>query len=117
MGGRQAQGPGHKLRQSHRKVVRTEIKVGDDSGLGDIFVDSKDLSDGGAFISSDLLFELGEELDLEFTPPGTGRTIKVRARVVRVNRDDDGDNVPGMGLQFIDLSEEDRSALADYVAS
>ncbi len=97
-------------------AVQTEVRFGDDSGLGDIILDSKDLSENGAFVSSEILFEIGEELKLEFVIPGTKRTIRARGRVVRVNRANDSGLGPGMGIEFLDLSEQDRRALAAFVS-
>jgi uncharacterized protein (TIGR02266 family) len=111
----ESKGPARELRRSRRKAVRTDIRLGDAWGLGDILLDSRDLSDGGAFVASDLLFDIDEELDLEFTIPGGDRTIRARGRIAWVNRDDTGDSVPGMGLEFLDLSDEDRRALTEFV--
>lgn len=78
---------------------------------GHIELTTQDVSAGGAFVRSDLLFEVGEEFVLAFELP-SGRTIKARGRVVRVARElgDEG-GVPGMGIQFVDLSDADREAI------
>lgn len=76
--------------------------------------DTQDLSEGGAFIRTDLLFEVGEELGLAVQLPG-GRAVRVRGRVVRVARDSNDDVVPGMGVAFVQLSDPDREALAALV--
>ena len=65
----------------------------------------------GAFLRSDLLFEVGEMLVMEFDLPG-GRHIRTQGRVVRVARGGAKDRFPGMGLEFIDLSPDDRAAIA-----
>jgi uncharacterized protein (TIGR02266 family) len=74
--------------------------------------DSADVSGGGAFLRSDMLFEVGEQLLLQFSLPN-GRTIRARGRVVRATRDQDDnkERMPGMGVEFIDLSAEDRAAI------
>ena len=74
--------------------------------------DSADVSGGGAFLRSDMLFEVGETLLLQFSLPD-GRPISVRGRVVRATRetDQDRDRYPGMGVEFVDLSAEDREAI------
>jgi c-di-GMP-binding flagellar brake protein YcgR len=72
---------------------------------------SGDISGGGAFLRSDLLFEVGETLMMEFDLPG-GRHIRTQGRVVRVARGGAKDRFPGMGLEFIDLSPDDRAAIA-----
>jgi uncharacterized protein (TIGR02266 family) len=71
---------------------------------------STDLSSGGAFLRADLLFEVGELLHVEFRLPN-GRQIKAQGRVVRVTRGGPKDRSSGMGIEFVDLSAEDRAAI------
>jgi c-di-GMP-binding flagellar brake protein YcgR len=71
---------------------------------------SADVSGGGTFLRSDLLFEVGEVLHLEFDLPN-GHHIGADGRVVRVARGGQKDKYPGMGLEFIDLSPDDRAAI------
>ena len=71
---------------------------------------SGDISGGGAFLRSDLLFEVGEVLLMEFDLPG-GHHIKTQGRVVRVARGGVKDKYPGMGLEFVDISSDDRAAI------
>lgn len=78
---------------------------------GGIHLDSADLSEGGAFLRSDLLFEIGESLDLEIPLP-TGEVVKAAGRVVRVSRGGAREAQPGMGIEFTRLSVQDRRAIA-----
>jgi c-di-GMP-binding flagellar brake protein YcgR len=71
---------------------------------------STDVSCGGTFLRADVLFEVGEVLLIEFDLPG-GRRIRTQSRVVRVARGASKDRFPGMGLEFLDLSTDDRAAL------
>jgi len=71
---------------------------------------STDLSSGGAFLRADVLFEVGEVLLVEFRLPN-GRQIKAQGRVVRVARGGQKDRTSGMGIEFVDLSAEDRAAI------
>jgi uncharacterized protein (TIGR02266 family) len=71
---------------------------------------STDLSSGGAFLRADVLFEVGEVLLIEFRLPN-GRQIKTQGRVVRVARAGQKDRSSGMGIEFVDLSAEDRAAI------
>jgi hypothetical protein len=48
---------------------------------------------------------------LEFDLPG-GYKIRADGRVVRVARGGQKDRYPGMGLEFLDLSPDDRAAIA-----
>jgi Tfp pilus assembly protein PilZ len=75
-------------------------------------LDTADLSEGGLFLRSDLLFEVGEDLTLEI-PLGDGRTTTANGRVAWVTRGTDNKATAGMGIEFAKLSAHDRRALAD----
>jgi Tfp pilus assembly protein PilZ len=100
------------LRQHARSPVELPITVSDAANRveGHIEFNTQDLSVGGAFIRSDLLFEVGEELQLDFTLPD-GRQVRARGKVVRVARDSGDDVIPGMGIAFVALGEGDRDAI------
>lgn len=111
---------GGEHRQSERRELELPVYVGDAQNRvhGTIRFDTRDLSVGGAFLRSDLLFEVGEELDVEFQLPGGG-TVRARARVAHVARDHvDGvaQTAAGMGISFSNLSERDREAVRAYLA-
>jgi c-di-GMP-binding flagellar brake protein YcgR len=69
-----------------------------------------DVSCGGTFLRADVLFEVGEVLLIEFDLPD-GHHIRAQGRVVRVARGGQKDKFPGMGLEFLDLSTQDRAAI------
>jgi Tfp pilus assembly protein PilZ len=75
-----------------------------------IRLDTTDLSEGGAFLRSDLLFEVGETLSLEI-PLAPGETLAVHGRVAWVTRGGDGNTPAGMGIEFEKLSAQDRRRL------
>ena len=77
---------------------------------GGIQLDSLDVSEGGAFLRSQLLFEVGEILQLEIPLPGGG-VVKATGRVVRVSRARNGEGVSGMGIEFTRLAMSDRRAI------
>jgi c-di-GMP-binding flagellar brake protein YcgR len=79
---------------------------------GGIHLDSANLSEGGAFLHSDLLFEVGETLNLEIPLP-SGAVVKAAARVVRVARDRDVTAVHGMGIEFTGISAQDRQLIQE----
>lgn len=68
-------------------------------------LDTRDLSLGGAFLESMLLFELDEELELEWELDG--EMVRARGRVVRLSRRDP----IGMGIAFTHMEERDRERL------
>jgi uncharacterized protein (TIGR02266 family) len=101
-------------RKHARATLEVPVVVSDAAGrvrVGIRFA-SADVSAGGAFLRSDLLFEIGELLTLEFDLP-SGRHVRARGRVVRVSRDDSKDRFPGMGVEFVDLTAEDRAAIEE----
>jgi uncharacterized protein (TIGR02266 family) len=102
---------GRALRTGRRYTIRTEFHLGASAGLGEIRLDTEDLSIGGAFLAADLLFEVGEVLSLSFSLPGSERLIRARGRIAWVSRGESGTKPPGMGLEFLDLSDDDRAAI------
>jgi c-di-GMP-binding flagellar brake protein YcgR len=103
-------------RASERRELELPVYVGDAQNRvhGTIRFDTRDLSVGGAFLRSDLLFEVGEELDVEFQVPGA-HTVRARGRVVRVSREPAGDVAAGMGIAFSNLSERDRDTVRAFL--
>ena len=71
---------------------------------------SADVSGGGAFLRSDLLFEVGEVLQLEFDLPN-GHHIGADGRVVRVARGGQKDKYPGWGSSSSICLADDRAAI------
>jgi uncharacterized protein (TIGR02266 family) len=104
------------LRKYARSPVELPITVSDAANKveGRIEFNTGDLSVGGAFIRSDLLFEVGEELQLDFTLP-EGQIVRARGKVVRVARDSGDDVIPGMGIAFVTLADSDREAIRALV--
>jgi hypothetical protein len=82
---------------------------------GGIRLDSADVSEGGAFLRSALLFEVGEVLHLEIPLPG-GPVIKATGRVVRVSRSRGKGSTPGMGIEFTRLAMSDRRAITSFLS-
>lgn len=104
------------LRKHARSSVSLPVTVSDATNRvsGTIVFDTQDISAGGAFIRSDLLFEIGEELAVAVPLP-SGHQVIARGKVVRVSRDGDDGSAPGMGIQFVQLSDSDRDAILALV--
>jgi Tfp pilus assembly protein PilZ len=99
------------MRKHSRRRVELPVLVSDAANKvkAAIRFEAADVSPGGAFLCSDLLFEIGEVLNLNIELPG--RQIQARGRVVRVSRGSTRDQPPGMGIEFVDLSPADRAAV------
>ncbi|OGQ78005.1 MAG: hypothetical protein A2289_21330 [Deltaproteobacteria bacterium RIFOXYA12_FULL_58_15] len=100
-------------RQYLRRPIHASFRVRDagDPSQGEILFDSVDLSQGGAFLESELLLEIGEMVEVTFGLPGKIRPIRATARVAWAT----GKGTCGMGLEFVNLNDEDRQAIAEYV--
>ena len=101
-------------RRHLRRTTELPVIVRDPAGTSQraIHFPQVEISAGGAFLATDLLFEPGEHLELELILSAKQST-RVVARVVRVNRDpgvreDSGalSNPPGVGLEFLDPGPE-----------
>lgn len=104
-------------RRFHRQSVEVQFKGRDVDGLGELTLEGADLSAGGAFIKSDVLLEDGELLFLEFHLPGQARLFHAQAKVAWSRKDPRGDQFAGMGLEFLEMSDEDRGALENALRS
>jgi hypothetical protein len=93
-----------------RAVFAVTVRTATSKVAGAIHLDSADFSEGGAFLRSELLFEVGELLDLEIPMP-SGVVVKATGKVARVAREPGGETPPGMGIEFIQLTPDDRRAL------
>jgi hypothetical protein len=91
------------------------VRAAGNTSEGGIRLDSLDVSEGGAFLRSDLLFEVGDVLHLEIPLPD-GPMVKATGRVVRVNRRRGKDSPPGMGIEFTRLAMSDRRAISTSLA-
>ncbi|MFH0901217.1 MAG: PilZ domain-containing protein [Pseudomonadota bacterium] len=105
--------PGRKPRRFTRHRVTLPVTIVDQRGTttGEILFDTTDLSIGGAFLRSALLFEHDEVLRLEFALPGSS-AIRAQAKIVRVSTEGTG----GMGVSFSDLSANDKEAIRRFLA-
>jgi hypothetical protein len=102
------------MRRHERKpfVVACRVRRHDLQLDAGISLESTDLSEGGAFLRADLLFEIGEIVDLEIPLP-TGAVLKAGGRVVRVARGREPSLPAGMGIEFTALAAEDRRLIQE----
>jgi uncharacterized protein (TIGR02266 family) len=103
-------------RRASRKSLTVEFHAQDAEGAGELLFEGIDLSVGGAFIRSELLLEQDETLSVEFRVPGVNRLMRAEARVAWVRRFPEPGQEPGMGVQFLNMSEADRRVLEAYLA-
>jgi uncharacterized protein (TIGR02266 family) len=108
------------LDASERRVFpRKEFEVGVDLFNDNTFFTgfTENISEGGLFIATGAPLNIGDELEIRLSM--MGKPPRTHAVVVRWIRPSGGlGGLPaGMGVQFLDLSEEERAALQDFVDS
>jgi uncharacterized protein (TIGR02266 family) len=75
------------------------------------------LSAWGVFIRTAVPFDAGEEVILRFQVPEGDHPIRAMGRVVWANADPSTWGGMGMGIQFLDLGDEDRGAIEMHLAN
>jgi len=104
-------------REAHRVPARMLVRYDRDGGqiLTDYTVN---LSTGGVFVETSHTFAPDEELIASFVLPGRVEELRCRARVAWVNVP--GQLIkpllpPGIGVQFLDLSDSERAEILAFV--
>jgi uncharacterized protein (TIGR02266 family) len=95
-----------------RRIVTAAVDLDSHSNFYTGLAD--DISEGGVFVASDELLRLGTDLRLEFSLPDIGDAITARG-VVRWLRLPHAGAPAGMGIQFLELRDEDRQRIARFV--
>ncbi len=104
-------------REYLRRAISAEFSVRDVDDVmgGELLFDSVDISEGGAFLRSDYLLELGDQVEVTFTLSTSPEPITVRARVAWVTKRSSLKGDAGMGLEFVDVDEASRKAIDQFV--
>lgn len=101
-----------------RKQLRTRVIFEDETGEGFIYFYSTDVSVGGVFFESDVPLKVGTRVFLSFSLRDGDRPLRTTGQVVRVEHEKGaGFVVLGVGIKFLDLSEENRRVIENYVNS
>jgi type IV pilus assembly protein PilZ len=72
---------------------------------------ARNINEGGVFIETDSPMDVGSTVGLQFKLPGSDELVEVEGLVVRTSRGDDGDEAPGMGIEFGDLNSSSRQRI------
>ncbi len=89
-------------------VIPMELTAGNDL----YFHVSGNLSVGGAFFDRVIPHPVGTPVEISFSLPGEeGPPIRCRAEVVNIPEDNEG---LGMGVRFLDLTDESRNRLESF---
>jgi uncharacterized protein (TIGR02266 family) len=104
-------------RGAHRVPARLQVRFG---GGGDRILTNftVNVSTGGVFVETAQPFAVGDPLETSFVLPGRGQRVRCQSRVAWVNEAERPlapSLPPGIGLQFFDISEDDRAAILSFV--
>lgn len=103
-------------RAFHRADIDVEVTLGSDHNFYVGF--SENISEGGLFVATHSLREVGSTLEIDFTLPGHEAPIHVTT-VVRWVRlySETSDAPPGMGLEFVGIAPEAVEKIRSFVVS
>jgi type IV pilus assembly protein PilZ len=77
---------------------------------------TQDINEGGLFIETEKPQDVGSEVSLRFNLPGSSDALQTTGRVVWV-RSAGGNSPPGMGIEFDELTQEDRDRINEMIRS
>ena len=99
-------------RRTSRAAVTVRI---DYATVDELFSEfTRDINEGGLFIETEKPHEPGTEVAMQFHLPGTDEVLHTVGRVVRVSSGAPG-MTPGMGIEFDELTPEDRRRIDQIV--
>jgi uncharacterized protein (TIGR02266 family) len=107
---------GAERRQWQRVLVDLEVDYGNQENY--LFAYITDISATGIFVRTNTPEAPGTRLNVRFTPDGKSAPLELEGEVIWINpfRPGHSDNLhPGMGIRFIDLADDDRHRLADFI--
>lgn len=109
--------PANKERRTAGERIPIQLLVDYKDGGNYLFDFCKDLGEGGVFIQTRDPKEQGSELELTFTIPDSKETLCTRGKVMWVQEFIEGreDLTPGMGIQFVSFTPENRKTLEAFV--
>ena len=101
---------------SLRRHLRTFVKLKVEATIGQTtrFATVSNISLGGAAVETDEKLPMGEIVKLQFFLPGDDEAISVIGKVVR---DAASQGPSSYGCQFLDLTDESRHRIHDFVTS
>ena len=108
--------PPEERRREPRVLVDLEVDYGNEDNF--LFAYIRDISTTGIFVRTNEPEPQGTRLNLRFSPRETEGALELEGEVIWINpyRPDRRDNLhPGMGIRFLDLTEDQRRGLVEYI--
>ncbi|MCA9670478.1 MAG: TIGR02266 family protein [Myxococcales bacterium] len=103
-------------RRAHvRKVLKTSVGMVTESNFYSGF--TNDISEGGLFVATYNLMDVGTVVQLEFDLSDGRPPIEVQGEVRWIREHNEySDAGPGMGLRFVDLAPEAHARIVAFVS-
>jgi uncharacterized protein (TIGR02266 family) len=92
--------------------VPLDLWVEEEKGDELYFRRTGNLSQGGVYFEQTIPHTLGTRVKLRFALPGESHVIEAMGEIVNTPGEKDG---LGMGLKFVDLTDEDRTRLDTFI--
>lgn len=92
-------------RKSARVLARFEVRIGDSKDM--ILCQTENISATGMLIRTDQRYEIGTQLEFEFTLPNDQRPMRGVAEIVRHTRSG-RDSVGGIGMRFLSFAGDSQ---------
>jgi len=112
-------GPPREVPHDPRRATRRmplDVDIGFESEGNFSVGFSEDISEGGLFVATYDLLPVGTRLRVNFTlPDGHVVSVSCEVRWVREYNARTPERMPGMGVQFLELRDEDRAAVERFV--
>ncbi len=111
--------PAHPADEERRSTIRkvVEVDIGIQSGANFFTGFSLDISTGGLFISTYDVLPIGAKVNVNFSLPyGPVLSVDGTVRWLREFNEFTPEMVPGMGVQFDDLTDEDAELINEYMS-
>lgn len=104
----------NRRRQLRKQVIVLKVKGVDAAGV--FFGYAKTIGTGGMFITSVNPRNVGDEFELSFTITEAAISVRCKAAVAwRSEYDPTHKQEPGMGLRFVDLDDETKARMTDWI--
>lgn len=101
-------------RRSPRTPFNIRVRY---STVDALFADfTRNINEGGLFIETEKPKSIGTEVTMRFNLPGHPDGIETIGRVVRITSGDEF-SPPGMGIEFDDLTDDDRARINALIRS
>jgi uncharacterized protein (TIGR02266 family) len=98
--------------------IELEVEVGLETDHNFYTGLTQDISNGGLFVATSIIYRVGERLRVRFTLPGRAEAITAEAEVrwVRDPRAMKTDSPEGIGLRFVELPADAQVEIGNFLS-